>query len=92
MKTSEKEGVSDRPPNDGDLPRCEAPQLNGVRLASVRRIWTLFKSVRILALLPLCSPAVDAERYVIAIAVGINTMVTNRLPNHRPSSLRSLTT
>jgi hypothetical protein len=30
MKTSQKEGVSDRPANAHDLPRCEASQLNGV--------------------------------------------------------------
>ena len=33
MKASQMEGVSDRPANAYDLHRCEAPQLNGVRLA-----------------------------------------------------------
>ena len=56
MKTSQKEGVSDRPANTHDLPRYEASQVSGGRLASVRRIWTLYKPVRILVLLPFRYP------------------------------------
>ena len=56
--------------NTRDLPRREASQLSRGQLASVRRKWTPFKAVRILALLPLRS-LTDAARYVTAIAVEL---------------------
>ena len=89
MKTSQKEGVSDRPPNARDLPRCEAPQLNRGRLTSVQRELTPYQAVRILALLPLRSPAPDVAHYVIGLTVDVDMSVTNGFLSHRPSSPRS---
>jgi hypothetical protein len=91
MKTSQKEGVSDRPPNACDLPRHEATQLNGGRLVPVRRSWTPFKPVRILALLPFRSPP-DAGAITPMPARSTANGVTNGFLSHRPPSVRWLTT
>ena len=88
MKTSQKEGVSDRPPNTRDLPKHEASQLGAGRLMSVRRKWTPYKPVRILALLPFRSPT-DAERYDIPIAIDVETRMTDAFLSYRLSSLSS---
>jgi transposase len=58
---------------------------------SVRRSSTPFSPVRILALLPLRS-ATDDTRCVIAMAIDVDTWVTNRFLSHRPSSPRALPT
>ncbi len=77
MKTSQKEGVSDRPTTPHDLPRYEASQHSGGRLVPVERKWTPYKPVRILALLPLRSPTRDAAPYIVAVVVAVETGVTN---------------
>ena len=56
MKTSQKEGVSDRPPTPVTCPGMRHRSSAG-RLVSVRNTWTPYKPVRILALLPIRSPA-----------------------------------
>ena len=88
MKTSQKEGVSDRPPNAHDLPRHEAPQLGGggwCQFGANGRRSSQFGYSR-------CSqsaPASDAAHCVFSIVVDVDTRMTNCFLSHRLLSVHA---
>ena len=92
MKTSQKEGVSDRPPTPVTCPDTRhrsSTAAVGVTFGAIGRRTSLFGHSR-------CShsaPPPPMPRIAsLAIVVDVETGVTNGFLSHRPSSLHSLTT